>query len=187
MMKNVFKATAITFCFLLTCTLQAKEKDVNFKTNIDVFKAIKSDLVKADGRKAKVSKEMLKKRFILVYFSAHWCPPCRKFTPQLVKWYNKDHKDFTVILVSADEDKVAMTKYMEETKMPWIGMKKGSDSEKLMSQKFQIGPGIPNLVLIEKGQIITSSYKKGKYLGPKHAYDTMISLLEKSKKSTKKK
>ena len=26
---------------------------------------------------------------IAYYFSAHWCPPCRKFTPVLASLYNK--------------------------------------------------------------------------------------------------
>ena len=25
---------------------------------------------------------------ILIYFSAHWCPPCRNFTPTLIEFYN---------------------------------------------------------------------------------------------------
>ena len=25
-----------------------------------------------------------------IYFSAHWCPPCRGFTPKLAEWYTKD-------------------------------------------------------------------------------------------------
>ncbi len=27
-------------------------------------------------------------RYVAFYFSAHWCPPCRSFTPQLVQTYN---------------------------------------------------------------------------------------------------
>ena len=28
-------------------------------------------------------------KLILYYFSAHWCGPCRKFTPQLIDYYNR--------------------------------------------------------------------------------------------------
>jgi len=185
-MKNLLKVTAVSLTLLLGFNLQAEKKEVTFKTNADIFKTIKADLVKADGRKAKVTKEILDKRFTLVYFSAHWCPPCRRFTPQLVKWYNEDHKDYNVILVSADRDNEAMKEYMKGTKMPWLGMKKGSDSEKLMNEKFKTGSGIPNLVLVEKGKIIASSFENGSYKGPANAYNEMKALLKKSKASKKK-
>jgi thiol-disulfide isomerase/thioredoxin len=40
------------------------------------------------------------KKLIALYFSAHWCGPCRKFTPQLVEYYNKvapQHPEFEII------------------------------------------------------------------------------------------
>src|SRR6476620_6397892 len=33
--------------------------------------------------------ELAPKQIYGLYFSAHWCPPCRKFTPQLVAYYNQ--------------------------------------------------------------------------------------------------
>jgi nucleoredoxin len=29
------------------------------------------------------------KQFVAVYFSAHWCPPCRQFTPVLGAFYDQ--------------------------------------------------------------------------------------------------
>ncbi|KAJ1524214.1 hypothetical protein ONE63_010734 [Megalurothrips usitatus] len=40
-----------------------------------------------------------------VYFSAHWCPPCKAFTPQLVATYNAVRErghNFEVVFVSSD-------------------------------------------------------------------------------------
>ena len=45
-------------------------------------------LVKADGSSAAADAAMADKELILYYFSAHWCPPCRQFTPLLKDFYD---------------------------------------------------------------------------------------------------
>ena len=35
------------------------------------------------------SKALNGKKTVALYFSAHWCPPCRGFTPQLAGWYKQ--------------------------------------------------------------------------------------------------
>ena len=52
-------------------------------------------LVKADGSSAAADAAMADKELILYYFSAHWCPPCRQFTPLL-----KDFYDVSFILLN---------------------------------------------------------------------------------------
>ena len=42
-----------------------------------------------------------------LYFSAHWCPPCKAFTPVLVEAHQKlkaTGRDFEVVFVSSDKD-----------------------------------------------------------------------------------
>ncbi|RLG30214.1 hypothetical protein DRO03_05040 [Methanosarcinales archaeon] len=61
--------------------------------------------------KSSLKIDKLTGKIIGVYFSAHWCPPCRAFTPNLVKFYNslkKADKPFEIIFVSSDRDKKAM-------------------------------------------------------------------------------
>ena len=45
------------------------------------------DLKKADGSAAKWEDLMSSKKVVAFYFSAHWCPPCRQFTPTLKEFY----------------------------------------------------------------------------------------------------
>merc|ERR550537_1817297 len=60
---------------------------------------------------------------VALYFSAHWCPPCRRFTPQLVDVYNKlkaEHaapESFEFVFVSSDRDASSFAEYFAE--MPW--------------------------------------------------------------------
>jgi len=54
----------------------------------------------------KATSEVLQGKVIGIYFSAHWCPPCRGFTPKLAEAYSKDlqGKGLEIVFVSADEE-----------------------------------------------------------------------------------
>ncbi|XP_069883520.1 nucleoredoxin isoform X2 [Dipodomys merriami] len=58
-----------------------------------------------------------------VYFSAHWCPPCRSLTRVLVESYRKIKEagqQFEIIFVSADRSEESFKQYFSE--MPWLAV-----------------------------------------------------------------
>jgi len=94
-----------------------------------------------------------------IYFSAHWCGPCRGFTPQLVERYKalRDAgKDFEIIFASSDRDEAAFNEYFAE--MPWLALPFDKRKEKNeLSERFEVR-GIPTLVIIgEDGKTITTA------------------------------
>ena len=103
------------------------------------------------------------------YYSAHWCPPCRKFTPKLVDFYNRNHRadsNFESIFVSSDRSEKDMLKYMREAKMPWPALDFGKKRQSGEITRYA-GNGIPCLVVVDKnGKVISDSYVGGNYRGP---------------------
>ena len=97
-------------------------------------------------------------KYTALYFSAHWCPPCRMFTPKLVEWYNDfkaKHPDFELVFVSSDRDEAAMQEYIKGDKMPWPFVKFDQAKSEVFSKYSS--DGIPYLVLIDdKGQALTA-------------------------------
>ena len=81
---------------------------------------------KADSRESVPAKTLDGDgKVIGVYFSAHWCPPCRGFTPKLAKWYTDlkqgELKDkFDIVFVSSDKDQKSFDDYFNE--MPWLAL-----------------------------------------------------------------
>ena len=57
-----------------------------------------------------------------LYFSAHWCGPCRSFTPMLIEFYNKFKagKNLEIVYVSSDQDESKFQSYYSE--MPWLAL-----------------------------------------------------------------
>src|SRR2546421_2400138 len=95
--------------------------------------------------------ELNRKKIYGLYFSAHWCPPCRKFTPQLVDYYNRisrDHPEFEIIFLSADKTGEAMAAYMRDTGMPWPAVDYSKLPNVAWLNKYA-GSGIPDLVIID--------------------------------------
>ena len=116
--------------------------------------------------------ELEKKKFVALYYSAHWCAPCRKFTPQLVDYYNRTvaaHPEFEIIFVSSDRSRFGWETYIGETKMPWLAV----DFDQLgdMAGIRKLGGGsIPSLLVLDNAsRIVASSYDGEKYLGPENA------------------
>lgn len=63
-----------------------------------------SHLVSSQGL---VETSTLKGQHVALYFSAHWCPPCQGFTPQLIDVYRKVKKGgnaFEIVYVSMDNN-----------------------------------------------------------------------------------
>ena len=93
-----------------------------------------------------------------IYFSAHWCPPCRGFTPKLAEAYKQmraNGKKFEVVFASSDEDEKSFEEYYNE--MPWLALPYSDrDGKERLSKKFKV-QGIPTLVIVDKeGTTITT-------------------------------
>jgi nucleoredoxin len=142
---------------------------------------LKNDLVVLDGKKVRRFDDgkLASAKYVAVYYSAHWCPPCRAFTPDLVKWYEKtkaEHPEFELVFVSSDEDEKAMEKYMAEAKMPWPALRYGKKAQN-KSLTVHGGAGIPCLVLLDAdGKVLSNSFVDGKYVGPRKVLEDMDQL-----------
>lgn len=103
------------------------------------------------------------------YFSAHWCPPCRSFTPKLVSFYNEQpgkKKQFEIIFVSNDNDENQMEEYIKGDSMPWPAIAYRSVPRMKEILKYA-GRGIPCLVLVDReGKVLSHSYEGETYVGP---------------------
>uniref|UniRef100_A0A7S2QLM6 Thioredoxin domain-containing protein n=1 Tax=Zooxanthella nutricula TaxID=1333877 RepID=A0A7S2QLM6_9DINO len=90
-----------------------------------------------------------------LYFSAHWCPPCRTFTPKLAEQFTSHYKDkgLKVVFVSSDKDEKSFQEYYDS--MPWLALPFGSDRVDALKAKFDVA-GIPKLVILDpEGEVIT--------------------------------
>jgi len=130
------------------------------------------ELVKADG--AKVVSKTLSGKKVGIYFSAHWCPPCRSFTPVLVKTYKElvaADKPFEIVFVSFDRNAGAMKGYMEEAGMPWVAVPFESPLRESLAEKYGVR-GIPTLVVLdEKGNTVTKDARGDVASGGAAAFD----------------
>ncbi|KAL5552878.1 hypothetical protein UlMin_040279 [Ulmus minor] len=85
---------------------------------------------------------------ILLYFSAHWCSPCRAFTPKLSEIYNEikaKGEAFEVIFISSDRDQSSFDEYFSS--MPWLAIPFGDERKKSLDRNFKI-QGIPTAIAI---------------------------------------
>jgi len=145
MIKNILFG-GLLFC-LLSVTSPAETKPLeNNSSPFDWKTLIGPELIDASGKKIEMSS--LSGKFVGIYGSAHWCPPCRMFTPELVRFANANKDKFAVVFVSSDRSAADMKKYMREEKMPWAALPFQSKNLSPEVQK-NLGGGIPALLLFD--------------------------------------
>jgi nucleoredoxin len=129
------------------------------QANLQILKGSSDSVLGKDGKEVKVDAlaALGPDAVIGLYFSAHWCPPCRGFTPVLAKCYKElkeSGKNFEVVFVSGDKDEEAFQEYFNE--MPWLALPfSDRDLKQDLNKVFQVN-GIPTLVLLKAdGTLIT--------------------------------
>lgn len=99
------------------------------------------------------------KEFILLYASAHWCGPCRQYTPKLTTWYQQQVKSASaaansdrnespleIVFVSADHDEASFRSYYSS--MPWTAIDYDDPTREQMMSYIRVS-GIPRLTVLD--------------------------------------
>ncbi|OLQ08091.1 putative nucleoredoxin 1 [Symbiodinium microadriaticum] len=116
---------------------------------------------------AQVATSSLQGGVVALYFSAGWCPPCKGFTPQFRKVYERaksKNRALDVVFVSSDRDETSFREYF--AKMPWHALPFADrQRQQQLSASFGIR-GIPAVVLLNSsGQLLDAS-ARGKVMEP---------------------
>jgi len=104
-----------------------------------------------------VAVSTLEDKYVGFYFSAHWCPPCRGFTPKLIETYKKlkeAGKNIEIVFISSDKDQTKFDEYYAE--MPWLALPYSDrDRKGAISSQFGIS-GIPSLLFFQDGKLVST-------------------------------
>ena len=127
------------------------------------------DFTMADTSGKKISLSDFKGKYVLVDFWASWCAPCRGENPNVVAAFQQYHsKNFTVLGVSLDEDKLAWLKAIKDDKLNWTQVSdlKGWANATVALYGYE---GIPFNVLVDPSGRIIAKELRGEALQQKLA------------------
>jgi len=117
-------------------------------------------LLRKDEAVVQADEVLAEKKIIAFYFSAHWCPPCRGFTPVLAEFYSDlvgAGEAFEVIFVSSDKTPEEQMAYMKECHGDWLAVQHNTVLASQLKKKYQV-TGIPSLIVVTKsGEIISKN------------------------------
>ncbi|EER04610.1 thioredoxin, putative [Perkinsus marinus ATCC 50983] len=120
-------------------------------------------LLTQDGTKVKADDVLAGKEKIALYFSAHWCPPCRKFTPILKEFYEEvkeeDGEDkLEIIFISSDNSEEEQVEYHKEDHGDWLRVPYSDvETRDALKKEFGVCAGIEK----ENLGIINDDHKSG--------------------------
>ncbi|CAF3397098.1 unnamed protein product [Rotaria socialis] len=121
-----------------------------------VAKLFDGHILNKSNESIDLTDQKYKGKIIGLYFSAHWCPPCRGFTPVLINFYKShaEEKNFEIIFISSDRDEASFNEYYKD--MPWLTLDfKERKKKEELGKQFKVA-GIPTFILLDgdSGDII---------------------------------
>jgi len=133
---------------------------------LSLAEALGDVFLRQDG--STVGKDAIDGKSLGLYFSAHWCPPCRGFTPVLKQFYT-DYKakdpNFEIIFVSSDREEKGMLDYFKEDHGDYLALPYSKRKEKEeLSSMFGV-EGIPTFVVVGADGQVLNTNARGKVSG----------------------
>ena len=114
-------------------------------------------LLSKKGQKTIATAEVLGGKVVAVYFSAHWCGPCRQFTPLLKDLYQQCvavGKTFEIVFVSADRTENDFLNYFNNDHGNWTAVDFNDVKREQLMEIFKIS-SIPRLCILKPtGEIL---------------------------------
>ena len=119
-----------------------------------LLQSIGNSIIYANGHVAP-SAPLGERRYVLLYFSAGWCGPCKAFTPQLARFHQQHAQSgsFEVVFVSSDRSLSDMGDYMRSASMNWPAIPYEQVDTSRLKQTHDVR-GIPKLVVMGHGGAI---------------------------------
>ena len=155
---------------------------------MSIFKDLFGSQLLKKGETVSTIDALKDKQAVAIYFSAHWCPPCRSFTPVLAEKYTKlkeAGKNFEIVFASSDQNEEQFKEYYQT--MPWLALPfSNRDKKQELATKYNCR-GIPYLVVLDgtttevittngRGSVSTRSFIEDFPWPPKAAYDISESM-----------
>jgi len=174
-MKSLLRLPLPAFLLLLGLALPAHAGKITDE--------LEGHLVKLEnGKVGKVARGSLKdKKVIAFYYSAHWCPPCRKFTPGLAQEYtelSKKYPQFELVFVSSDNSEKEMEEYMKWGNMGYPAIEY-KDIGKLDDVTKLGARGIPYMVVVDENGKELAGKGKEDWIHPSEVLPKLKEILAK--------
>ena len=118
-------------------------------------------------------------KFVGLFFSADWCPPCKHMLQPLKNFYtdvNLQERTFEIILVSSDRSEEERKRH--HSTMPWMSLPFDDPRNNSLREKFEI-QGVPALIVLdaETGFTVTATARKDLGKDVNEVYETWDKLL----------
>ena len=101
--------------------------------------------------------------FVMTYHSAHWCPPCRGFTPELSKFFaaNGERLKLKIVFVSSDRDEKSFSDYFKSMSFG-LALPFGDKHKDVVGADVR---GIPTLKLFRRDGTLVTADGRAKVMG----------------------